>query len=229
MRNRTAICGAVAAATALVTAAPAMAQATGQVRLATFAGYATTGHYRAVSATFTVPRQRCAGVQARGASIGVGLGNPGPNSDRAGIAVTCINGHAADYAYAVVPGPFGGIGAPSAVAHAGDVIQVSVSDSKNTLTLSVTDVTAHWGIGDLTGPANITAPVEAGVQHTYLHGVLLPLVNFGSVRFTSARTGSAAFGAIATNRITMASGATVQAAPSALSGSGSFTVSWRHS
>lgn len=229
MGRRVAVCAAAAAVSALLAAAPAMASASGQARSRAFAGYVTTGSYRAVSARFTVPRQRCAGVEARGVSIGVGLGAPGPNSDRVGIAVTCINGHPADYAYAVVPGLIGGLGGPSAVAHAGDVIQVSTADAKRTLTLEIVDDTAGWGVEDVVGPVDLDRPVEAGVQRTYLHGVLLPLVDFGTVRFTAVRTGSAPFLSLATVRLTMASGSTVQAAPSALSAASSFSVAWRHS
>lgn len=229
MRGRLTVCAAVALVSALATAAPAFARATGRTTLATFAGYEATGSYRSVSATFTVPAQHCSGVEARGASIGVGLGTPGPNADRIGIAVTCINGHPADYSYSVFPSPFGGGGGFSAPAHAGDVVEVSMAISHGAVSFDISDQTAGWEVGGGAGPVTANGTAEIGVQHTFLHGVLLPLVDFGSAHFSAAHIGAKPLGSVANTRVTMASGGVVEAAPSALSGGSAFTVAWRHS
>lgn len=59
-------------------------------------------------------------------------------------------------------------------------------------------------------------------------GGVLPLADFGTVNFSGSTANGASLSSFNPDAITMAGG-TTKANPSGISGSGSFSVAWKHS
>ena len=196
-----------------------------------WSGYAAiNSRYTSVSASWTQPFASC-GPTNTWSSFWVGLDGYNSNSvEQTGTSADCSSGIPQYYAwyemYPKFPVNLSGTVRP------GDKMTASVTtNGSGSFTLTISDTTQGW-----TNTTNarlkhaLLASAEAIAEAPSSSGGVLPLANFGTVSFTSAK----ANGALLTSStphidaITMQSGSTVKAQPSSIS-NGSFSVAWKHS
>jgi Peptidase A4 family len=195
-----------------------------------WSGYAVTGsRFTSVSAAWTEPTAKCSGTAY--SSFWVGLDGDTSNTvEQTGTDADCSGSTPQYYAwyemYPKYPVNLRGTVRP------GDKMTASVTtDGRGGFTLTISDSTQGW-----TNTTNARlksaklASAEVIAEAPSSSGGVLPLANFGTVGFSSAK----ANGALLTSStphidpITMQSGSTVKAQPSSIS-SGAFSVTWKHS
>ena len=196
-----------------------------------WSGYAVTGGtYRSVSSAWTQPAVNCSVTPTGWSSFWVGLDGDTSNTvEQTGTEADCSNGHAVYSGwyemYPKFPKTY------STLVGAGDRMSASVTSGSNgNFTLTLTNTTRGWTqrtTARLKHAALASAEVIAEAPSS--SGGVLPLADFGTASFS----GATANGATLTSStpgidpITMSSGSTVKAQPSAIS-NGSFSVTWRH-
>ncbi len=195
-----------------------------------WAGYASnTGTFTSVSASWVQPAVKCTSATTY-AVFWVGLdGYSSKTVEQTGTSAFCRGGKAT-YAgwyefYPAPPKDFSPAVAP------GDAMHASVTESGGVFTTVISDTTRHW-----TGKARKTiasakrtsAEIIAEAPASGLS--ILPLANFGTMKFTNSLANGTAIGSHSPIKITMeTSGGTVKAQPGALSSSKNFSVTWHHS
>jgi hypothetical protein len=197
-----------------------------------WAGYAVTGStYKSVSSTWTQPSVNCAQTPTGWSSFWVGLDGDTSNSvEQTGTEADCSSGRAVYYGwyemYPKYPKNYSNPLSP------GDHMSASVTTSgSGSFTLTLSDATKGWTqtTTQRLKSAKLSSAEIIAEAPSSSSGVL-PLADFGSAGFGAATVN----GALLTSStpgldpITMASGSTVKAQPSAMS-SGSFSVTWHHS
>ncbi|HEX5175195.1 MAG TPA: G1 family glutamic endopeptidase [Gaiellaceae bacterium] len=240
--SRRYLCGALVGVLAIAAALSATAGgATSSVRQArmhkltnststNWSGYAVTGgRYTQVSSSWKVPAVSCAGTAY--SSFWVGLdGDTSGTVEQTGTDSDCSGSTPQYYAWYEMYPKF-----PSNYSNpvrSGDSMSASVTtNGSGSFTLTITDSTQGW---TRTTTARLKsaklASAEVIAEAPSSSGGVLPLANFGTVSFSSAK----ANGALLTSStpgidpITMQSGSTVKAKPSSIS-SGNFSVTWNHS
>jgi hypothetical protein len=113
----------------------------------------------------------------------------------------------------------------------GDKLTASVTtNGSGAFTLTISDSTQGWTNTTSARLKSATlASAEVIAEAPSSRSGVLPLANFGSVGFTGATANGVAMDQLSgLDPITMASGSTVKAQPSTMSG-GSFSVTWKHS
>ena len=218
------------AASAVVVDGPALTS-THDIRHSTsanWAGYvATGGGFTSVSAGWTEPAVSCR-PQTSYASFWIGLDGDGSNSvEQIGTDADCSGGRAAYSAwYEMYPNGPADVAGPISP---GDAMHASVSyGGSGHFTLVLGDRTKGWTRtiqAQLNNPALASAEVVAEAPSDA--GGVLPLSDFGTASFTGATANGTALGSFRPDPITMANGGTTKATPSAISPSGTFTVTWR--
>jgi hypothetical protein len=194
-----------------------------------WSGYAVTGgRYTSVSASWTEPSVSCSGTAY--SSFWVGLdGDTSSTVEQLGTDADCSGSTPQYYAwtemYPKYPVNLSGTVKP------GDKLSASVTtNGSGSFTLKITDSTQGWTSttnAKLHSAALASAEVIAEAPSS--RSGVLPLANFGSVGFTGATANGVSMDSLSgLDPITMASGSTVKAQPSNMSG-GSFTVTWKHS
>lgn len=194
-----------------------------------WSGYAVTGsRFTQVSASWKVPAVSCSGTAY--SSFWVGLdGDTSGTVEQTGTDSDCSGSTPQYYAwyemYPKFPVNF------SNPVHVGDTISASVTTTgSGSFTLTISDGMAWSKTINARLKSAKLASAEVIAEAPSSSGGVLPLADFGTVSFTSAR----ANGALLTSStphidpITMASGSTVKAQPGTIS-SGSFTDTWHHS
>src|SRR5947209_5774413 len=195
-----------------------------------WSGYAVSGFgpYTSVSSSWTQPAVDCARTPTAWSAFWVGLDGDTTNTvEQTGTEADCSKGSAVYYAwYEMYPKyPFNYADRVSA----GDSFSAAVTYSgSGYFKLTLSDTTRGWSHTTTQrlksaklGSAEAIAEAPSG------SGGVLPLADFG----TAAFSGATANGSLLTSStpgiepITMASGATVKAAPSGISG-GSFSDTW---
>ena len=194
---------------------------------ANWAGYAAAGGgYHSVSATWTEPGVSCR-AQNTYSSFWIGLDGDGSSSvEQIGTEADCAKGSAAYSSwYEMYPG--GPVNLSGAISP-GDVIRASVVyNGSGRFTLNIGDQTKGWSHSvdaHLDNPALASAEVIAEAPSDAT-GVL-PLSDFGTASFGAASANGTGLGSFNPEPITMTSGGTTKAAPSPISPSGDFTVTW---
>jgi Peptidase A4 family len=197
-----------------------------------WSGYAVTGTtYTSVSATWTQPSVNCSVTPTGWSSFWVGLDGDTSNTvEQTGTEADCSSGrpvYSAWYEmYPKFPVNF------SNPVSAGDQFTGSVTtDGRGSFTLTLVDRTKGWtqtNVARLKHAQLSSAEVIAEAPSS--SGGVLPLADFGTVGFSSAKVNGAALSSSTPglDPITMVSGSTVKAKPSTLS-NGSFSVAWSHS
>ena len=194
-----------------------------------WSGYAVTGgRYTKVSSSWTVPAVKCSATAY--SSFWVGLdGDTSGTVEQTGTDSDCSGTTPQYYAwYEMYPKYPVNYSNP---VRAGDHMSASVTTAgSGSFTLTISDSTQGW---TRTTTARLKsaklASAEVIAEAPSSSGGVLPLANFGTVSFS----GASANGALLTSStpgidaITMASGSTVKAQPSAIS-NGSFSVAWKH-
>lgn len=177
----------------------ASAQRAASTNSTTLAGYAYNGYIAvpdAVSAIVVVPKLKCQGTPSAGRWADAAVGIQSVNS-YAGLLLVCTHGGTARYYPSLdVNGTVKNY--PGDLAHAGDKVELAVSQSASQVTDSVTDQTHKFnassnggGSGTGSGPTIETAPVTGPVCPS---GCELP--NFGTLHFSNALVNGLPFGSV---------------------------------
>jgi hypothetical protein len=209
---------------------------------ANWAGYAATGQpgtLTSVSSSWSQPAVNCGNAAQTFSSFWVGLDGDGtPTVEQTGTEADCANGAAAGGPgqsstatyqgwYEIFPAPPVFYNNPVQPA---DAMSASVTANGNGMfTLTLTDTTQGWTKttqqsepNAQLGSAEVIAEAPSNGQQ------VLPLANFGTVNFGNATADNQPLGNEGQNlsAITMASGNTTLATPSALNGGNAFSVTW---
>jgi peptidase A4-like protein len=197
-----------------------------------WSGYAVTGTtYRSVSASWTQPQVDCSVTPTGWSSFWIGLDGDNSNTvEQTGTEADCSSGKAVYSAwyemYPKFPVNF------SNPVFAGDHFNSSVTtDGRGNFTLTLSNTTRGW---TQTNSAKLKSAhlssAEVIAEAPSSSGGVLPLADFGSVGFSSAKVNGTALTSSTPglDPITMKSGSTTKAAPSSLS-NGSFSIDWSHS
>lgn len=198
-----------------------------------WSGYATTGgHYTSVAGSWTQPSASCSAGQTAYSSFWVGIDGDTTNTvEQTGTDADCSSGTPTYYAwYEMYPKFPVNLSNP---VKPGDSISASVTVSgSGSFTLTISDSTQHWTFTTKQtskkarlGSAEWIAEAPSG------SGGVLPLANFGTVKFSSCTANGAGIGSNPNvDEIVMqTSGGVVKAQPSSLSGGNAFSVVWKHS
>jgi peptidase A4-like protein len=197
-----------------------------------WSGYAAhTRHYRSVSASWVEPRGHCSGTRHKYSSFWVGLdGFKTPTVEQTGTEVDCKGGNPKYYAWFEMFPKFPVIF--SNTVRPGDHFHGSVTfNGGGKFTLKLSDTTRGWTHTEhksLSSARRASAEVivEAPSSST---GRILPLANFGTVHFSSAKVNGTKIGRHNPTKIIMQAGTRRKDTVSRLSRGQNFSVTWRHS
>ena len=232
---------AVAAVVAVAVPALAAGSPAGRARLdpnhkitqstsSNWSGYAALNStFTSVSASWTQPSVTCQPGETSYSSFWVGLDGYNSNTvEQTGTDADCSSGTPRYYAwyemYPKFPVNFSNPVAP------GDQMSASVvAGSGGKFTLTITDATQHWSqvTTQRLNKASLSS-AEVIAEAPSSRGGVLPLANFGTVKFSNVAANNTSFTSFTTDPIDMVSGSTTKAKTSNLSG-GSFSVTWQHS
>jgi hypothetical protein len=111
----------------------------------------------------------------------------------------------------------------------GDVLTASVvTDRLGRFTLTIADSTQQWTFQTVQKlPRAALSSAEVIAEAPSSRSGVLPLANFGAVNFTNATANGSSLSIFNPDQITMVSGSTTKAQPTAVNG-GSFSVGWKH-
>jgi len=194
-----------------------------------WSGYAATGRFTSVSATWTEPAGHCTSA-TRYASFWVGLdGFNSKTVEQTGSEVDCVGSSPRYFAwyemYPAFPVNFGNRVRP------GDHLTGSVTHTGgSSYTLVLKDTTQHWShtVHKSLRAKNSSAEVIAEAPSTTA-GVL-PLADFGTVHFSNAKVNGSAMGRARPTKIVMINGSgRDKATVSSLSRGKNFSATWKRS
>lgn len=199
-----------------------------------WSGYAAEGRkFRSVSANWTEPKGHCSGSGRKYSAFWVGI--DGANSgtvEQTGSEVDCVGSRAKYFAwyemFPAFPVNFSNRVRP------GDHFSASVTHKRggSKYVLVITDHTQHWSHTvhkSLRGAKNSSAEIIAEAPSTG-GGRVLPLTDFGTMRFSNAKANGSKISRSKAFRIVMVNGAgRPKDAVSPLSHGENFTVKWKHS
>ena len=196
-----------------------------------WSGYAATGgRYTKVSAKWTAPKVKCSGATTY-SSFWVGLDGDGSGTvEQTGTESDCQGASASYFAWYEMFPKF-----PVKIGHPvfpGDAMSASVTAGSNSsFKLAISDHTQGWTFQTTkTLRGAKLASAEAIAEAPSSQSGVLPLADFGTVKFSSTMVNGKSIGSFHPDEIVMAtSGGTVKAQPSALSGGTAFSVTWKHS
>lgn len=196
-----------------------------------WSGYAAiNGHYTKVSAKWTEPKVKCSSATTY-SSFWVGLDGDGSGTvEQTGSESDCQGGSPTYFAWYEMYPKF-----PVKISHPvlpGDAMSASVTAGTNSsFKLAISDQTQGWTFQTTkTLTSARLASAEAIAEAPSSQSGVLPLANFGTVKFSSAMANGKAIGSFNPDEIVMVTqGGTVKAQPSALSGGTAFSVTWKHS
>ena len=196
-----------------------------------WSGYAVTGsRFTQVSSTWKEPQATCSGTAY--SSFWVGLDGDTSNTvEQTGTDADCSGSTPQYYAwyemYPKYPVNFNNKVVP------GDTMNASVTtDGRGNFTLTVADTSQGWSrtVSAKLKSAKLSSAEVIAEAPSSSSGVL-PLANFGTVNFTSAKANNTTLTSSTANLdpITMANGSTVKAQISNSMNAGAFSVAWHHS
>ena len=197
-----------------------------------WAGYAVTGsRYTSVSASWVQPAVNCSMTPTGWSSFWVGLDGDTTNTvEQTGSEADCSSGKAVYSAwyemYPKFPTNY------SNTVKAGDHFSASVTtDGRGRFSLTLTDATQGWSH---TAQARLKSAklgsAEVIAEAPSSSGGVLPLADFGTAAFSSAKANGTSFASLSgRDAINMVSGSTTKASTGSISSSGGFSVTWKHS
>jgi Peptidase A4 family len=196
-----------------------------------WSGYASTdGPFSSVSASWVQPTGNCT-TKSTYSAFWVGLDGDGTSTvEQTGSEVDCVAGVPQyDAWYEMYPAFAHNYANP---VEPGDHFTAAVTASGSTFTLTIADLTAGWShrtVKSLTTAKKHSAEVIAEAPCCTASGGILPLTDFGTVAFTSAKADGAALGNASPSLINMvAANGSVKAKTSALKNGEDFSVIWKH-
>jgi hypothetical protein len=193
------------------------------IKAAQFAGYAAPPGYSSAQATFKVPTVRC-GSAVQGVAEGVVLDGPEAQDTEAGVAEFCNLGRTY-YAYVIINGK----GRNWFSVRPGDTVTASASETASLTDVRVQDVTSG-AINEVTGRGgSVTSALVGESANTDNAGNFIPPAPFTADRFTDVKIGSHFIGLLSPVAVEWVRGNLTLAKPGRISGSRSFTVTFKHS
>jgi hypothetical protein len=189
-------------------------------------GYAATGTFSSVAATWSEPTVKC---NSRSDLYAPWVGIDGYSSstvEQTGVATDCSSGSAVYQAwYEMYPAAPVYLSSSSYPVRAGDSIHASVTHtSGSTYTLAISDTTRGWSYStnkSLSGARNANA--EAIIESPPGK-----YPNFGSLKFTSVTANGSPIGNFSPVAMDPSVNGVYEAHASALSGGNSFTMTYSH-
>jgi Peptidase A4 family len=194
-----------------------------------WAGYAAVGGgFTKVTSTWTQPSATC-GSATTYSSFWVGLDGDGSNTvEQTGTEADCSGGHASYSAWYEMYPKYPVYLNISVQPGNSFTATVAVSSrGRYTLTLKNNSTGATFTTTQKGRGANYSA--EAIAEAPSSRSGVLPLTNFGTANFSNTRVNDSPIGNFTYDRIDMASGSTLKAQTSGLSGGTNFGVTWKHS
>jgi hypothetical protein len=194
-----------------------------------WSGYAATGTtFTSVSASWTQPTATCGSGETSYSSFWVGLdGYSSSTVEQTGTDADCSSGTPRYYAwYEMYPKFPVNLSNP---VFPGDAMTASVTaGSGGKFTLAISDATHPWTF-TTTQRLNKAAlsSAELIAEAPSSRSGVLPLTDFGTVKFSNVSANNQPLTNFSLDPISMASGSTIKAQPSGISG-GSFSVTWQN-
>ncbi len=194
-----------------------------------WSGYAVTGGtYTTVTSNWVQPAVTCNGTAYSSFWVGID-GDTSGTVEQTGTEADC-NGSTPVYSAWYEMYPKFPVNYSNPVVPGDHFTGRVTTDGKGNFTLSLSNTTRGWTqtVSKRLRSAKL-ASAEVIAEAPSSSGGVLPLANFGTVGFSGATVNGAALTSSTPgiDAITMQSGSTVKAQPSAISG-GSFSVAWRH-
>jgi Peptidase A4 family len=197
-----------------------------------WAGYAsaTSGvKYTEVSSTWVEPSANCAVSGNSMASFWTGFdGYASASVEQTGSLVYCYSGTAYQYVwYEFYPASPVYYNVPI---YAGDVLTATVtSTSTGVFNLILTDSTRGWSENTTATNASLARSSAEIIAEAPSSGSgIYPLADFGTITFTNSTVNNAALTSSSPINIEMVGASDVKAVTGAISGTGTFTVTWEH-
>lgn len=147
----------------------------------------TRGWAGSLKGTWTVPALSCSSSKNTYVAIWVGIDGYSDNTvEQTGTEQQCVNGVQQNYAWVeMYPHPMQQIS--SIAVSVGDVFTASVTyNGGNSYTISIKDTTKGQGYSNSYRVSSHDQSVEWVVEAPYSGGIL-PLANYGTIKFTSAQ------------------------------------------
>ena len=189
-------------------------------------GYAATGSFTSVAATWTEPSAHCNSTSDLYAPwVGID-GYSSSTVEQTGVATDCSSGSAVNQAwYEMYPAAPVYLSKTSYPVSAGDSIHASVTlASTSTYTLAISDTTRGWSYS-----INKTL---ARAKHVNAEAIIESPTgaypNFGTLTFTSVTANGSPIGNYSPVALDPSSGGVYEAHASALSGGNSFSMTYAH-
>ena len=202
---------------------------TSRAQSTNWSGYAATGSFTSVPASWTEPAGHCTSA-TRYSSFWVGLDGYNSNTvEQTGSEVDCSGGSPVYYSwyemYPAFPVNFSNAVRP------GDHFNGSVTfNGGSSYTLVLSDTTQGWSHtihASLSGAANSSAEAIVEAPCCTSGGGILPLADFGTVHFTSVKANGFAIGGYGPTKITMVNGSgQAKDSVTSLTGGGNFSATW---
>ena len=200
---------------------------------ANWSGYAASGgsgSFHSVSASWTEPTGHCGSGNGY-SSFWVGLdGFSSSSVEQTGSEVDCIGGSPRYYAWwEMYPGPSHNF---SSRVRPGDHFSASVTyKGGGSFALKITDSTRGWSHTlnkSLSSAKRSSAEVIVEAPCCTGSGGILPLADFGTVKFANSHVNGSALGNSNPTKIIMQSGGSQKDSVSSLSGDTNFSATWLH-
>jgi hypothetical protein len=210
---------------------PAVAGPVAHATSTNWSGYAASGAFSKVSASWAEPAGTCSGGGSRYASIWAGLdGYNSSTVEQVGSEVDCSGAAARYYSwYEMYPSPPVNFSNP---VQPGDHFTGTVThNGGGSYTLTLTDTTRGWShIINATQTRAATSSAEVIAEAPSSSRGVLPLADFGTVHFSGATVDGSPLGNADPVQIVMVDSAgRDKDTVSALSGGQNFSVTWQRS
>jgi hypothetical protein len=188
-------------------------------------GYAATGSFTSVAATWTQPTAKCARTSDLYAPwVGID-GYSSSTVEQTGVETACSTGSPVNQAwYEMYPASPVYLSKTTYPVSAGDSIHASVTASGTTFTLALQDTTRGW-----TYSVNKTLSSARKVNaEAIIESPSAAYPNFGTLKFTSVTANGSPIGNYNPVAMDPSTGNTYEAHASALTGGNSFTMTYEH-
>jgi len=194
-----------------------------------WAGYAAVGGgFTSVTSSWIEPTASCSGGTTY-SSFWVGLDGDGSSTvEQTGTSADCNGSSPSYYAwYEMYPKYPVNL---SLAVRPGDSLTGTVSvDRTGRYTLTLVNNTTHQSFSTTQKGHGANYSAEAIAEAPSSRSGVLPLTNFGTANFSNTLVNGQPIGSFTYDRIDMASGSTIKAQTSGLSGGTGFSVTWKHS
>jgi hypothetical protein len=188
-------------------------------------GYAATGSFTSVAATWSQPTVKCTSTKDLYAPwVGID-GYSSSTVEQTGVETDCSTGSPVNQAwYEMYPAAPVYLSKTTYPVGAGDSIHASVTASGSTFTLALNDTTKGW-----TYSINKTLARAKKVNaEAIIESPSAAYPNFGTLTFTSVTANGSPIGNFSPVAMDPSTGSTYEAHASALSGGNSFSMAYEH-